>query len=139
MKSGTERETVLVVEDDQDNRETYSEFLTDFGYRVIARPDGASAMSAVREISGIDLVITDYQMPDMNGIDFVRKLRKVLPSVQTIMLTAYGSIETYFRSKDLGVFEFVSKPVRKGEFARIVRAAIEKSRAASSDPEGAAC
>ncbi len=123
--------TILVVDDDPEVRTTYSEFLSDSGYTVIARPDGASALSTVREVSNIDLVIADYQMPDMSGIDLIRNLREVVPSVQTIMLTAYGSIETYFRSRDLGVFEFVSKPVRKRELERIVRAAIVKSRTGS--------
>ncbi len=126
MRSNTG--TILVVDDDPEVRTTYSEFLSDSGYTVIALPDGASALSAIREVSNIDLVIADYQMPDMSGIDLIRNLREVMPSVQTIMLTAYGSIETYFRSRDLGVFEFVSKPVRKRELERIVRAAIVKSR-----------
>ncbi len=128
MKSNTNTGTILVVDDDPEVRTTYSEFLSDSGYTVIALPDGASALSAIREVSNIDLVIADYQMPDMSGIDLIRNLREVMPSVQTIMLTAYGSIETYFRSRDLGVFEFVSKPVRKRELERIVRAAIVKSR-----------
>ncbi len=132
MKTSTGTENILVVDDDPESRMTYSEFLTDSGYRVIARPDGTSAIATVREISGIDLVITDYQMPDMTGIDLIRNLRKILPFAQMIMLTAYGSIETYFRSRDLGVFEFVSKPVRKKELMRIVRAAFENSQAHSS-------
>ncbi len=131
MKTGSERETILVVDDDPDSRMMYSEFLSDSGYRVIAREDGASALSAVREVSDIDLVITDYQMPDMSGIDFIRDLQKVLPSAQIIMLTGHGTIETYFRSRDIGVFEFISKPVRKRELERIVQAAIDGSRTRS--------
>ncbi len=130
MKTGTETETILVVDDDLESRLTYSEFLNDSGYTVIARSDGASALSAVREVSNIDLVITDYRMPDMSGLDLIKNLRKALPTVQMIMLTAYGNIETYFRSRDCGVFEFVNKPVKKRELERIVRAAIEKSRGA---------
>ncbi len=129
MKAGTETKTILVVDDDPEVCMTYSETLSDSGYRVIARPDGASALSAAREASHIDLVITDYLMPDMSGLDLIKNLRNVLPAVQMIMLTAYANIETYLRSRELGVFEFVNKPVRKGEFERIVRAAIEKSPA----------
>jgi len=124
MNTGTVAETILVVDDDPESRALYGYFLRDSGYTIIALPDGASALSAAREVSSIDLVITDYQMPDMSGLDLIRNLRKVLPSVQTIMLTAYGNIETYFRSRDLGVFEFVNKPVRKREFELIVRAAL---------------
>ena len=128
MRTSAGAETILIVDDDPESLMLYGEFLSDSGYTVIAQRDGVSALSAVREASSIDLVITDYQMPDMSGLDFIKELRNVLPAVQVIMLTAYGDIETYFRSRALGVFEFVNKPVRKREFERIVRAAIEKSR-----------
>jgi two-component system, response regulator, stage 0 sporulation protein F len=131
MKTGTETETILVVDDDPESRTIYSQFLGNSGYTIIMRPDGTSALSAVREVSSIDLVITDYQMPDMSGIDFVRDLRKIRPNVQVIMLTAYGNVETFFRSRDLGVFEFLNKPMRKIEFGRIVRAALENPGAAA--------
>ncbi len=130
MNTGAETKTILVVDDDAEARMTYSETLSDSGYRVLAMADGASALSAVQQVSSIDLVITDYLMPDMSGLDLIRNLRKMLPTVQMIMLTAYANIETYFRSRDLGVFEFVNKPVRRGEFERIVRAALEKSHVA---------
>ncbi len=129
MSTGGETKTILVVDDDPEARTSYSETLGDSGYRVIARPDGPSALSAAREVSRIDLVITDYLMPGMSGLDLIRNLRNVLPAVQMILLTAYANIETYFRSRELGVFEFVNKPVRKGELERIVRAALETSRA----------
>ncbi len=128
MKTSAGTETILIVDDEPDSLMIYSEILSDSGYTVIAQPDGASALSVVREVSCIDLVITDYQMPDMSGLDFIKNLRNVLPTVQVIMLTAHGNIETYFRSRDLGVFEFVDKPLRKRELERIVQAAIEKSR-----------
>lgn len=131
MKTGSETETILVVDDDPENRMMYSEFLSESGYTIIARPDGPSALSVVREVPRIDLVITDYQMPDMSGLVFIKNLRTALPSVQMIMLTAYGDIETYFNSRDLGVFEFVNKPVSKRALERIVRAALENSRTVS--------
>ncbi|MGC1454880.1 MAG: response regulator [Nitrospirota bacterium] len=131
MKTGSETETILVVDDDPENRMMYSEFLSESGYTIIARPDGPSALSVVREVPRIDLVITDYQMPDMSGLVFIKNLRTALPSVQMIMLTAYGNIKTYFNSRDLGVFEFVNKPVSKRALERIVRAALENSRTVS--------
>jgi DNA-binding NtrC family response regulator len=78
----------------------------------------------------IDLVITDYRMPDMNGLELVTTLRQILPSVPVIMITAHGDIENYFRSLSLGVFEYVNKPVGKREFERIVRAALHEPEAA---------
>jgi CheY-like chemotaxis protein len=118
--------TILVVDDELDNRLIYSEILSDLGYNVIDKPDGASALSAVREGTSVDLVIADYRMPEMNGLEFIVELRQMLPSVPVIMVTAYASIENYFQSLSLGVFEYVNKPVAKREFERVVKAALDR-------------
>ena len=118
------RKTILVVDDEPGNRRLYSEILRDLGHSVINEPDGASAMVVVHEGAELDLVITDYRMPDMSGLEFVTALRQVLPSVPVIMITAYASIENYFQSLSLGVFEYINKPFVKREFERIVKAAL---------------
>ena len=125
----TEREirTILLVDDEAEIREIYTEVLTDLGYKVIAEADGPSALSVIRQGAGIDLVITDLLMPGMDGLEFIRSLRAVLPSVPVIMVTAFSSVESYLQSFALGVFEYVNKPVRIGEFERIVAAALDGS------------
>ena len=118
------KKTVLVVDDEPGNRRLYSEILRDLGHNVIDEPDGASAMVVVRDGTKLDLVITDYRMPDMSGLELVTALRQVHPSVPVIMITAYASIENYFQSLSLGVFEYINKPFVKREFERIVKAAL---------------
>jgi DNA-binding NtrC family response regulator len=122
--------TILLVEDELENRRILSEVLSDLGYNVIVEPDGPSALSVIRQGIGIDLVITDFRMPNMNGIDLIKTIRETLPAVPVILMTAYGNIENYFRSMNLGVFEHVTKPMGKREFERIVKAALSVSRAA---------
>ena len=119
-----EIKTILMVDDEPENRRIYSEILNDSGYKVIDEPDGASALSDIRQGEKIDLVITDYKMPDMNGLELVATLRNILPSIPVLILTAYTSIENYFQSLSLGVFEYIAKPVGKIEFIRIVRMAL---------------
>ncbi len=116
--------TILLVEDDAGNRRILAEILSDLGYKVIDEPDGTSALSAIRQGIDIDLVVTDYRMPDMTGLDLLMTLRKTMPAVPVIMLTAYGSIENYFRSMSLGVFEYINKPIEKREFELIVKTAL---------------
>ncbi len=129
-KSNKEKRIILVVEDEPENRRIFSEILGDLGYSVIAMPDGTSALSAIQNAPGIDLIITDYRMPDMSGLELVMKLRRILPAVPVIMITAFGSIENYFQSLSLGVFEYVNKPVGKTEFERVVKAALHEPKAA---------
>jgi CheY-like chemotaxis protein len=124
-----EIKTILVVDDEPENRRIYSEILSDLGYRVIDEPDGASALSDIRRGEKIDLVITDYKMPGMNGLEMVATLRNILPSIPVLMLTAYTSIENFIQSLNLGVFEYINKPVGTSEFIRIVRMALNDNSA----------
>ncbi len=119
--------TILVVDDEPDNRQIFSVLLSDLGYKVIAEPDGVSALSTVGQGAKIDLVITDERMPNMSGLELIEALRKVVPSLPVILVTAYGSIENYLRSSSLGVFEYVNKPVGKRELGKIIKIALHDS------------
>jgi len=117
------RKNILVVDDEADSRQIFRDMLSALGYEVIDAPDGASGLLTIAK-DVIDLIITDYQMPDMNGLEFVERVRRILPAVPIIMITAYGSIETYIRSQCLSVFEYINKPVKKRELDVIVKAAL---------------
>jgi DNA-binding NtrC family response regulator len=125
-----DRKTILFVDDDKEARRIFSEVLSDMGYNVIIQPDGQSALAVIRQDAPINLVITDYRMPDISGLDLVTTLRKILPSIPIIIMTAHGDIENYFRSLSLGVFEYINKPIGKREFEHLVRAALHESKAA---------
>jgi DNA-binding NtrC family response regulator len=116
--------TLLLVDDEIENLRCLGEILDGFGYKVIAKPDAQSALSVVRDGIDVDLVITDYRMPGIDGLEFLVLLKNILPAVPVIILTAYGAVETYFKSLSLGAFEYVNKPVTAKELGRIVKAAL---------------
>jgi DNA-binding NtrC family response regulator len=126
--------TILLVDDDPHQLEIMEETLITFGYNVIPRPDAQSALALIQEGANVDLVITDYRLPGMNGIEFLEKLRKILPAVPMIMLTGYGSVETYVKSLNLGAFEYLLKPYKVTELHRMVRSALQWSATKSALP-----
>lgn len=128
--------TLLLVDDELENLRSLGEILNRFGYTVIAKPDAMSALTVIREGTKVDLVITDYRMPGMDGLEFLMHLKQTLPSVPVVMLTAYGAVETYLKSLSLGVFEYVNKPVKAKELGRIVKTALEASENPTPAPDG---
>jgi DNA-binding NtrC family response regulator len=116
--------TILLVDDEPEIRTILVEFLQKSGYKVIPKPDAESALSVINEKRRVDLVITDFRMPGMDGPEFIDALKKTSPSLPVIMLTAFGSVASYIQCRSKGVFEYVNKPVRAGEFRRIVQAAL---------------
>ena len=119
--------TLLLVDDEPEILKCLGDTLNRFGYKVIARPDGQSALSVIRDGTRVDLVITDYRMPGMDGLEFILAAKRILPSAPVIMLTAYGDVETYLKAFNLGVFEYINKPVGAKELGRIVQAALDNS------------
>ena len=89
--------TVLVVEDDQHQRELYREELSDDGYRVITAADGREALSVVREETP-DIVILDINMPVMDGLDTLSRLLEHNSHMPVIINTAYASYQDSFTS-----------------------------------------
>ncbi len=129
MKKKGKPKTILIVDDEPENRRIYAEILNDLGYRTLEEPDGESALSTVRTGTAIDLVIADYRMPKMNGLQFIESLRTIIPGVPMIMVTAFASVESYLKSFSLGVFEYMNKPFSKAEFVLIVKAALRSAEA----------
>lgn len=119
--------TILLVDDELEILKSLGEILTRFGYQVIARQSAQEALASVKDGAKIDLVITDYRMPGMDGLEFLNALRQMDPSVPVIMLTAYGAVESYLKSLSLGVYEYVNKPIKAKELGRIVQAAINSA------------
>jgi len=119
--------TILLVDDDRDILSCLEDSLSALGYNVIPKSDAESAMAIIREGAKVDLVLTDYSMPGMDGHEFFSVLKRILPSVPVIILTGYGSVETYLKSLSLGVCEFVCKPIEAKELDRIVKAALDRA------------
>lgn len=123
---GAERsapQRVLVVDDEKDIRELLALELSLAGFEVEAVDSGEKAVEAVRHRPH-RLVITDYRMPGMDGIETLRALLRIDPSLRIVVMTAYASAEVLEASRNAGVFACIRKPFDLDELQRVIRAAL---------------
>lgn len=105
---------ILFVEDEEDTREQFEQFLTYISEDLIIARDGAEGLEAYREQSP-DIIITDILMPNMDGLDMVREIRNVDKRVPIIVMTAFEQLDYLKRSINMGVDKYITKPVNGPE------------------------
>ena len=111
---------ILIVDDEENARIGLKKLLSQEGYQVDAVSNGFEALEFLDRES-THLVITDINMPEMNGLVFLRELNRAHPTVNVIMVTAYGGVESYLEAMNLGAFEYLNKPVKLDELRAVVQ------------------
>lgn len=114
--------TILVVDDEEMLRNLLRKILVKEGYRVLT---SSSAPEALEKLSSesIDLVISDVQMPEMDGFELLKALKKDYPQIGVIVMTAYGDAYTVRDALLLGADEYITKPFKSFEVVMVVERA----------------
>ena len=115
--------SIIIVDDDKNLTKMLSFILQEEGYCVTIFEDPCLCLSYLFNHT-CDLVITDYKMPGMNGIELLSRIKKYNNSIVIILLTAYGTVESAVDAMKLGAYDFVSKPCSKEELKLKVKNAI---------------
>src|SRR3989339_263944 len=101
---------LLLVDDEPEILKTLSEILKSEGFRISTADKGAEAVARLRE-EDIDLVILDYKMPDMNGLEVAAKIKEMKSGLPIVMLTGAPSVELAVQAMKGGINDFLTKPV----------------------------
>jgi two-component system response regulator PilR (NtrC family) len=123
---------LLIVDDEQSIREFLRLLFEEEGYRVTA----AGSVTEARERIGrqdFELILSDILMPDGNGLDLLREIRKAQPNTAVIMMTAYTSNKSAIEAMKLGAFSYLSKPFEVEELKVVVAKALESTGLASEN------
>lgn len=116
----TVNKRILIVDDEENTRIGLSKLLIQEGFEVESAANGHEALDLLGH-EKISLVISDINMPDMNGLSFLRELGRKYPSTNVIMITAYGGVESYLEAMNLGAFEYLHKPIRLDELRSVMK------------------
>lgn len=120
-------EQILVVDDEPSNRKILEQVLARIGYRVQTADDGAQALGQLETLRP-DLIILDYMMPSLGGIEVLRELRKREDDTPVIMITAYGTVERAVEAMQEGAYDFITRPFKPEHIAHTVRKALERQK-----------
>jgi signal transduction histidine kinase len=128
----TPKPKILVVDDEANVLLTMTSILRQEGYDVDPVPDGASAIKAIRGCH-YDLVLTDLNMPGIDGLAVLAEVRKRSPATVTVMITGYGSVESAIEAVQLGAYEYLLKPTEVAELKQAVQRSLERKRLSEID------
>lgn len=116
--------TILIVEDEKNQREILQEFLENKGYKTIGAESGEEALKKFE--SGIfDAILLDIKLPDISGIELLKKFREINPKIPVIMTTAYSDVDLVIEAMKSGAFHYLVKPINLDELLIIISRAIK--------------
>lgn len=127
MTNSDNAQTIIIVDDEQMVLTSLSSFLNlETRYKVVTFTSAAEALDFI-EKNEIDLVMSDYLMPEMDGISFLAKVRDTKPAVPRIILTGYADKENAIKAiNDVGLFQYIEKPWDNDDLLIVLRNGLEK-------------
>ncbi len=120
--------SVILLVDDQDTIRFFLEkTLKQEGYEAVTARTGAEAIEKAREVVP-DLVLLDLKLPDMDGLEVLRRIKEIFPEIGVVMITAFGDIETAVNAMKHGAFDFVSKPINLDQLLMVIKKGLDSER-----------
>lgn len=114
---------ILILDDDKIILDSLEEFLSMDGYRVSAAGEFSEAAKLLSD-RPIQIVITDLNMPNVDGLQFLRYVREHYPHMAVIIITAFGSIKSAVEAIRLGAYDYLTKPVNDDELGMSIERAL---------------
>ena len=125
--TGRDKARILLVDDDRTLLEYLAKRLQRDGFFVRPTFSGEEALEVVVQ-EDFDVAVVDLKMPGMDGVETQKRLKEILPLLQCVVLTGYGSTKTALQSGQQGAYEYLFKPVDYEALVAAIRGAWEKKR-----------
>ncbi len=111
---------ILIVDDEKVQREMLEGFLIKQGYRAMAAEDGERALEKFKS-GNFDLVLTDYRMPGMEGVQLLREIKRLNPEAVVVIMTAYGTVDGAVAAMKEGAYDYLTKPIDLDELLLLIQ------------------
>ena len=116
--------SLLIVDDDEVMRETLSDVLRKKGYEVFVASSGNDALSAIRK-NIIDLIVLDMRLPDLDGLEVLKRVKEFDTEILVIMMTAYSDVQTAVSAMKSGAYHYINKPFELEELKLLIEKGLE--------------
>ncbi len=116
---------LLIVDDEKNIRARLVTFFESCGYKVISAGSAEEAITALGTAGSVDVVMTDYRMAELNGLDLLRRIKRDSPETAVILMTAYATIENAVEAMRAGAYDYLPKPFSLEQAQHVVQRALE--------------
>lgn len=120
--------SVLLVDDDQFVLDSLSTLLEILGYNITKYDSAIAALAALKQEYVPDIIITDYKMPEMDGIEFLGRVHNIYPEIPVIVMTAYAEVDVAIDALKKGAFDFIIKPYKSEQITQALDKATKHIR-----------
>src|SRR5512134_415691 len=121
------KETILIVDDEESVCRSLAGILSDDGYEVVTALSGKEALDLLGEAQP-SLALLDIAMPEMDGIETLRRFKEARPEMAVVMVTGHGGIEEAVRTIKMGAYDFITKPPESARILLSVKHGLEEFR-----------
>ncbi len=128
--NGQNGASILVVDDEQIVLNLVEDTLTDEGYAVTTTSSPKEAIDLASQYP-FDFILTDIRMPEMNGIDLVREIHRIAPTIGVIFMTGYANLDTAKQAIKEGAYDYIMKPFELSEIRQAITRAVEQKQSAA--------
>ena len=115
---------ILVIDDEAAQRDVLTGYLKKKGYKIFSASSGQEGIEITKN-NPVDIILSDFKMPDLNGIEVLELIKEINPEISFVIVTAYGTVENAVKAMRLGAFDYISKPVDLDELDLMIDRIIE--------------
>jgi two-component system NtrC family response regulator len=115
---------ILVIDDEAAQKDVLTGYLKKKGYKIFSASSGKEGIEIAKNNS-VDIILSDFKMPDLNGIEVLEQVKIINPEISFVIVTAYGTVENAVKAMRLGAFDYISKPVDLDELDLMIERIIE--------------